>query len=48
MYMYYRPVPLQHDLYPAVGAGIHLVVDDKSRFLEQNLQAAMASLQVHL
>jgi ATP-dependent RNA helicase DOB1 len=46
VYTDYRPVPLQHYLFPAGGEGLHLVVDEKSRFLEQNFQAAMASLQV--
>jgi ATP-dependent RNA helicase DOB1 len=46
VYTDYRPTPLQHYLFPAGGSGIHLVVDDKGRFLENNFQSAMATLQV--
>jgi ATP-dependent RNA helicase DOB1 len=46
VYTDYRPTPLQHYLFPSGGNGIHLVVDDKGRFLESNFQQAMATLQV--
>ena len=39
-----RPVPLQHYLFPAGGAGLHLVVDDKGRFRDDNFQKALAAL----
>eukprot|EP00953_Heterococcus_sp_UTEX-ZZ885_P016909 9490-Heterococcus_DN1.PRE.1 len=45
VYTDYRPTPLQHYLFPSGGNGIHLVVDDKGRFLESNFQQAMATLQ---
>jgi ATP-dependent RNA helicase DOB1 len=35
-----RPVPLQHYVFPAGGAGLHLVVDDKGRFRDDNFQKA--------
>jgi ATP-dependent RNA helicase DOB1 len=40
-----RPVPLQHYLFPAGGAGLHLVVDDKGKFRQDNFQKAIASVQ---
>jgi len=45
VYTDYRPVPLQHYLYPAGAAGLHLVVDEKGNFREENFQKAMSSLQ---
>ena len=44
----YRPVPLQHFVFPAAAEGLFLVVDDKGRFKEDNFQKAMSSLQVSL
>ena len=44
VYTDYRPTPLQHYLFPAGGEGIHLVVDEKSTFREDNFQKAMAAL----
>lgn len=38
----YRPVPLQHYLYPAGADGIFLVVDEKSKFREDNFSAAIS------
>lgn len=32
VYTDYRPVPLQHFLFPAGGEGIHLIVDEKVNF----------------
>ncbi|KAJ3323503.1 ATP-dependent RNA helicase mtr4 [Boothiomyces sp. JEL0866] len=40
----YRPTPLQHYLFPALGDGIHLVVDEKSNFREDNFQKAIGSV----
>ncbi|SCV00322.1 LANO_0F06282g1_1 [Lachancea nothofagi CBS 11611] len=44
VYTDFRPTPLQHYLFPAHGDGIHLVVDEKSTFREENFQKAMASI----
>ncbi|ORE02182.1 antiviral helicase [Rhizopus microsporus var. microsporus] len=44
VYTDFRPTPLQHYLFPAGGDGIHLVVDEKSRFREDNFQRAIAAL----
>lgn len=32
VYTDYRPVPLQHYIFPAEGTGLHLVVDEKVRY----------------
>ncbi|GMH83297.1 hypothetical protein TL16_g09550 [Triparma laevis f. inornata] len=45
VYTNYRPVPLQHYIFPAGGEGLHLVVDEKGTFREDNFQRAMSSLQ---
>jgi len=34
VYTDYRPVPLQHFVFPAGGEGIHLIVDEKGNFKE--------------
>eukprot|EP00727_Mastigamoeba_balamuthi_P014523 m51a1_g9696 putative ATP-dependent RNA helicase (1034) ;mRNA; f:1368526-1372611 len=39
-----RPVPLQHYLFPSGGDGLHLVVDEKGNFREDNFHTALASL----
>lgn len=44
VYTNFRPTPLQHYLFPASGNGIHLVVDEKGNFREENFQKAMGSL----
>jgi ATP-dependent RNA helicase DOB1 len=44
VYTDFRPTPLQHYLFPAGGDGIHLVVDEKSNFREENFQKAIAVL----
>lgn len=41
----YRPVPLQHYLFPAAAQGLFLVVDEKGNFKEDTFQKAMGSLQ---
>lgn len=45
MYTDYRPVPLQHYLFPSGGEGLYLVVDEKSKFRDENFQRAMSYLQ---
>lgn len=44
VYTNFRPTPLQHYLFPAGGEGIHLVVDEKGQFREENFQKAMGAL----
>ncbi|XP_049874701.1 exosome RNA helicase MTR4 [Pectinophora gossypiella] len=44
VYTEYRPTPLQHYVFPAGGDGIHLVVDEKGQFKEDNFNTAMAVL----
>ena len=44
VYTDFRPTPLQHYLFPAGGDGIHLVVDEKGSFREDNFQKAMGTL----
>ena len=45
VYTNYRPVPLQHYIFPKGGEGLHLVVDEKGKFRENNFQKAMSTLQ---
>lgn len=45
VYTDYRPVPLQHYLYPAGGDGLHLVLDENGNFKEDNFNLAMSKLQ---
>ena len=45
VYTNYRPVPLQHYVFPHGGDGLYLVVDEKGKFREANFQSAMAVLQ---
>mmetsp|Transcript_15159 Transcript_15159/g.20006 ORF Transcript_15159/g.20006 Transcript_15159/m.20006 type:complete len:1017 (+) Transcript_15159:58-3108(+) len=44
VYTNYRPTPLQHYVFPAGGDGLYMVVDEKSRFRDDNFQKAMAFL----
>lgn len=44
VYTDYRPVPLQHYLFPQGSEGLYLVVDEKSKFRQENFQKAMTSL----
>lgn len=44
VYTDYRPTPLQHYLYPGGGDGLHLVVDAKGEFREDNFMKAMVTL----
>lgn len=41
----YRPVPLQHFVFPSGAEGLYLVVDQKGKFREENFQKAMSTLQ---
>lgn len=45
VYTDYRPVPLQHYIYPAGGEGLHLVLDEHNNFREDNFNLAMNVLQ---
>ena len=45
VYTDYRPVPLQHYLFPSGGNGLHLVMDEHSNFREDNFNLAMAQLR---
>lgn len=45
VYTDYRPVPLQHYIFPAGGDGLHLVVDENGTFKEDNFNTAMSVLQ---
>lgn len=45
VYTNYRPVPLQHYVFPGGGEGLYLVVDERGKFRESNFQRAMATLQ---
>lgn len=44
VYTDFRPTPLQHYLFPAGADGIHLVVDEKGVFREDNFGKAMAAI----
>lgn len=44
VYTDFRPTPLQHYLFPAGADGIHLVVDEKGVFREENFQKAMSAI----
>lgn len=44
VYTDFRPTPLQHYFFPEGADGIHLVVDEKGTFREENFQKAMASI----
>jgi ATP-dependent RNA helicase DOB1 len=45
VYTDYRPTPLQHYLFPQNGDGIHLIVDEKSNFRQDNFQKAIGALE---
>jgi ATP-dependent RNA helicase DOB1 len=44
VYTDFRPTPLQHYFFPANADGIHLVVDEKGVFREDNFNKAMAAI----
>lgn len=45
VYTDYRPTPLQHYLFPTGSDGLHLVVDEKGVFREDNFQKALAMMK---
>lgn len=45
VYTDFRPVPLQHYIFPAGGDGLHLVVNEQGTFRENNFNQAMTVLQ---
>jgi len=45
IYTEYRPVPLQHYIFPRGGNGIYLCVDHKSNFKEANFQRALNGIK---
>ncbi|OMJ30233.1 ATP-dependent RNA helicase mtr4 [Smittium culicis] len=45
VYTDFRPTPLQHYLFPSGGDGIHLVVDEKGQFRDENFKRAINVLQ---
>ena len=44
VYTDYRPVPLQHFMFPSGGDGIHLIVDENGKFREDNFAEAIGKL----
>lgn len=46
VYTEMRPTPLQHYIFPSGGDGLHLVVDEKGVFREDNFQKALSALVV--
>ena len=44
VYTDFRPTPLQHYFFPGGADGIHLIVDEKGVFREENFQKAMSSI----
>ena len=44
VYTDFRPTPLQHYFFPAGADGIHLIVDEKGSFREENFNKAMATI----
>ena len=44
VYTDFRPTPLQHYFFPAGADGIHLVVDEKGVFREENFNKAMTTI----
>lgn len=45
VYTDFRPTPLQHYLFPEGGNGLHLVVDEKGQFREDNFKKAVLALE---
>ena len=45
VYTDFRPTPLQHYFFPAGSDGIHLVVDEKGNFREDNFTRAMSAIE---
>ncbi|KYR02109.1 DEAD/DEAH box helicase [Tieghemostelium lacteum] len=44
VYTEYRPIPLQHYIFPSGGEGLHLVVDEKGVFREENFVKSLSNL----
>jgi ATP-dependent RNA helicase DOB1 len=44
VYTDFRPVPLENYLCPSNGEGLYMVVDDKSKFHENNFNKAMEAM----
>ncbi|KAI3006190.1 hypothetical protein CBS147346_3818 [Aspergillus niger] len=44
VYTDFRPTPLQHYFFPNGSEGMHLIVDEKGVFREENFQKAMSSI----
>ena len=44
VYTDFRPTPLQHYFFPGGADGIHLIVDEKGVFREENFQRAMSTI----
>ncbi|EPY37606.1 ATP-dependent RNA helicase DOB1 [Angomonas deanei] len=44
IYTDYRPVPLQHYIYPSGADGIFLIVDEKGKFRDDNFSKAITSM----
>ena len=47
VYTDFRPTPLQHYIFPAGADGMHMVVDEKSVFREDNFSKAVAAVTEH-
>eukprot|EP00826_Nyctotherus_ovalis_P023835 TRINITY_DN1833_c0_g4_i2.p1 TRINITY_DN1833_c0_g4~~TRINITY_DN1833_c0_g4_i2.p1 ORF type:complete len:439 (-),score=125.89 TRINITY_DN1833_c0_g4_i2:58-1374(-) len=45
VYTDFRPVPLQHYIYPKGASGIYLVVNERGEFLDQKFNDAIAQLE---
>ncbi len=45
VYTDYRPTPLQHYFFPAGAEGIHLIVDEKGNFRQDNFDKAMSTIE---
>jgi ATP-dependent RNA helicase DOB1 len=45
VYTDFRPTPLQHYFFPAGAEGIHLIVDEKGNFKQDNFDKAMATIE---
>ena len=45
IYTNYRPVPLQHYVFPTGGDGVFLAVDESGKFREDNFERAVASME---
>lgn len=44
VYTDYRPTPLQHYIFPSGGDGLHLVLDERGNFKEENFNKAINAL----